>query len=434
MRLLCILLFLPSTVFCYYPTTLKNSDLAEEISTQDYRNLKNVTDWFSAAIDGRVYRNSLGAKDFYHGNGYMLNLRTEIKVEDYYTLNFKSLFLSGSSSYGYEDPSTDNHFLALSTSYFSKFIPGHLILKTGDLGRVTLGLGIMVQEKETNGYAATWKYKDFTYQETSFGTSGLKGPGDLDSIEIFYKEKLMGLSALFWSDETDSDDFMEGNLEDFSYEQEYIFKKDMANPLVSIFSKYNFFSNTSIYTELSSRNEVFGGLIGLNADQKVSSLNIHWNLEYRRYDKGFAAGFSNDIDHEYVTYDQLDKKFTNPINIFSYDDGVSVSSATFNIEYFVNDNFAFYSLNEFNNFHFGSVPKEDMTWNNNYPTRSERTFDVFFYKMGAAIYPKAERPDLFTFFISNKALGLSSKEKGSKLNLPLNHEFTYFGTEAVISF
>jgi hypothetical protein len=434
MRFFYLLLILPTAVFGHYPTTLKNSELAEEINSQDYRKLKDVTDWFTAAIDGRVYRNSLGAKDFYHGNGYMLNVRSEFKIEDYYTLNLKSLFLSGSSSYGYEEPSTDNHFLGLSTSYFSKFVPGHLKLKTGDLGRVTLGLGIMIQEKETNGYGATWKYNDFTYQETSFGTSGLKGPGDLDSIEIFYKEKLIGLSALFWSDETENDDFMEGNLEDFSYEQEYIFKKDMAKPLVSIFSKYSFLPQTITYTEISTRYEVFGGLVGFNADQRMNAIKIHWGIEYRRYDKGFAVGFSNDIDHEYVTYDQLDKKFSNPINIFSYADGVSVSSATFNIEYFVNDNFVLYSLNEFNNLHFGSVTKEDITWNNNYPTRSERTFDVFFFKVGAAIYPKVKRPDLFTFFISNKALGLSSKGKDSKLNLPLTHEFTYFGTEAVFSF
>lgn len=433
MRLLILCLLISFEVLSFYPDYQENSDLSSQIQEQDFRKLKNVSDWYSAAIDGRVYRNALGSKDFYHGNGYLLSFRGEVKSDDYYTLNLKSLFISGSSSNGYSEPSTDNHFLAFSTSYLSRYVPGKLDLRVGDLNRKTLGVGLMLKDKETNGTSLTWTVKDFTFTRTEFGTSGLKAPGDLDSNELFYKDRLIGVSFLTWSDEDDSDDYKEGNLEDYAYEQEYIFKEDMTKPLVSLFSKVNLAGSTQLYTELGSRNEVFGGLIGLSSSHTSKSFIIDWNLFYRRYDRGFAAGFSNDIDHEYVSYDQLDKNFNLPINIFSYGDGVGASSLILNFEYLYSSTYTLYSLNDFTYLAFDFKLEPELYYGTNYPRKYDKNFQRYFYKFGLAIYPSEKRTDYFTGFISNKALGLSSLYKKSIYNLPLNIEYTYFGVEAVFS-
>ena len=112
MKITSLLLVLSFTFSAYaddteYPSARPNQFLKEEIENQPDRLITQKIEWFRAAFDGHLYVRTLGRKDFYHGMGYWTQIRTEFRPHEFFHLNFRSIYYSGSISSGYTRPNED---------------------------------------------------------------------------------------------------------------------------------------------------------------------------------------------------------------------------------------------------------------------------------------------------------------------------------------
>jgi hypothetical protein len=386
-----------------YPSALSNHQLGSEIEGETDRMIVK-SDWFSAAVDGQSYLRSLGIKDFYHGIGYWIQARTEFRPHEYFHLNVRSIFFSGSFSGGYTEPTANYHLFSFYGIWPEPVAGGVLEGRAMDIDRQTIGHGLMIEEKEMAGVYLEWSRDGHSVRLLGEGTGGLLLGDDLANLEVQIFDGYFGGGILGWTASDQSGLTVN------------------RAPLHYLTSSQTFSSSGfGYYTEVGSRHSKYAGLLGLQYEATSTSWKMRSRLQARHYADGFGDEFVGAIQQMYVSYDQYDKRFTNAANIFPYDDDVDVYSLIVDFDFEIDRYWSTHVRNEIGTFDFKKL--------------DDNRF--YFYRAGVSYFPLPNRKESLTLFASNKVLTDSYSRPPrtySFTNGPLFHEISFWGFEAAFRF
>lgn len=386
-----------------YPSALKNQDVGIEIVNDPDRMVPR-SDWFSGAVDGQTYLRALGIKDFYHGVGYWIQARTEFRPHDFFRLNVRSIFFSGSFSGGYTEPTGNYHLFSFYGRWPEPVAGGQLEGRAMDIDRQTIGNGLMIEEKEMAGIFLKWNRDGHSVRLLGEGTGGLLLGDDLANLEFQLYDGYFGAGILGWTASDQSG-----------------LAKNRA-PLYYLTSSQQYADSGFGYiSEIGSRHSKLAGLLGVRHEFASESWIVKSQVQARHYADGFGDEFVGAIQHMYVSYDQYDKRYTNAANVFVFDDGVEVYSLIVDLDFEINQYWSTHFRNEVGIFDFKLVEDDRF----------------YFYRAGISYYPLPNRKESLTLFASNKVLTDSYSRPPrsySSANLPLFHEIGFLGFEAAFKF
>ncbi len=374
------------------PTSMQNSQLREQLESETDRVLPK-TEYFSFAIDGLAYLRSTGDREFYHGVGYWAQVRTEAQMNPKFRANLRTLLYAGSVSYGYASPSNQFHILGLTGEFDGPF-ESQGKLRALDLERQTWGQGILVEDKEMNGLWLQFQTSEAEVNMRVNGTGTFYISDDTYNTELaLWDGKLRG-GLIEWSEAEVSLPYLgvdfSGDV--FSLKAEGIEYKDTRASLVKL---------------------------GMSFEENFWTMQC--NLVSRQYSNGFLDLFVGKIQHEYISFDQYNKRMNNALNILSYDNHVQASSLNLLFDYAVTDQYKIYIDSEVGIFDFQD--------------RDDRKYG--FYRAGVAYFPFVPRQDIVQFYVSNKVMdntGATRPSGRSIANSPLFFEHNHFGFETSFRF
>ena len=341
-----------------YPAALPNHGLRAEV-LNDRDRLAPRWEHFAAALDGNVFFRPTGAHEFYYGVGYWLQLRSEVAPNEYFSANLRTILYAGSCSFGYAAPGGMYNLLSVSVTWPSEVAGGVLKARALDLERQTFGVGLFIQDREFNGALLSWNSDHFGLLLRGNGTGGLHTEYDTYDAELSLFDGKLGLGAAY-------------NSRPYSY----------------LFSKWPLGDDFGLEFESGSRARKWAAMAALKHSARWASLQLKSSAEGRYYPQGFARDFSQNIQKEYVAYDQYDKRFTDPLNVFVWGEDAAVYAGTIDALYRLSPHWAFESLNELGVFDYVR----------------ERNVRYYFFRLGASYYPFDTREDRLTLFASDKFL------------------------------
>ena len=389
-----ILLFNQS-LWANYPAALPNANLKNEIKGDNERLIPQM-EYFSFAVDGQAYHRFLGNNDFYHGTGYWLQIRSEASLHEYFTANLRTILFSGTSSNGYAEPIGFYNLLGLTGKWPTKVFGGTFSGRVLDLGRQTVGRGLLIQEREFFGGIFIWEKNSHKVFLRGTGTGAIVHDDDTYNLEISFFKDLIGLGALHYGEKDRSG---------------YQF----------IYSHYHFLDSLSYDFEIGMREKKLGLMAALNFKASSENWIIDSRLEGRSYEDGFGEDLVGQISQDYVSYDQYDKPYTNIMNAFVSDDELTVYALKLNLQYKFNHHWRIHSNNEVGKFDFDKI-KDD---------------EFYFYRFGFGYFPLPNREDNLVIFMSNKVLTESYTRPpnlSSKSNTPMFKNLNFLGVEANFRF
>lgn len=378
-----------------YPSARPNEALREELRGDEDR-LFPLTEHFAFGADGEVFHRAIGTEDFYHGIGHWLQVRSEAAPNPFLRVNLRTIIYSGAASNGYSEPQGFYNLFALSAIIPGPGRPGLFRLRLIDLGRQTVGLGLMIQEEEMNGALLAWTNERHTFLVRGEGTGVHTLSDDTYNAEASLYGGYLGGGVVLWPAGVNQD-LLLANRASYGYAYS-----------TQDFGYFNY------GLEYGQRGGAKAGLLRLGTRAAFSGLRFDGRIEGRRYDDGFGEGFIRNIDHQYVSYDQYDKAFTNPINLFFKDDDVTVLAAHLNFYWDFSHAWRLHSLNEVGRFDFAAEPDDPF----------------YFFRAGVDHCPLAERDDCVTLFVSNKVLSDSFARPPalvSRTNVAFFRQSPYFG-------
>jgi hypothetical protein len=398
MKLLLFVLLLRLQAYADYPSARLNQNVCEEISGQSYR-LLSRKDWFCGAVDGQAYARTIGKRDYYHGVGHWTQVRTEFRWEESVAINFRSILYSATSSSGYADSNEDYHLASFRFIYPEKILGAFLTLRIVDLDRQSVGEGLFIEARESNGGLMLWDWDNVQFRWLQESTGFLVGDDDVSNPEINFWERRLGLGALWF------------------YEQPF---QDKRVPYYYLYSNIPYESWT-FSAEAGARNGTLAYLGKISHELLAGGFTMETILQGRYYPNGFAQGFAGQIEQQYVSYDQYNKYYTNSINVFARAGHATVSSLVLNFRYEFSHAHRMGWLNEVGMFDF--VGAED---------------DRFYFgRLEYNHYPFPLREDYFSFFATNKLLRDSYNAPPNFESLtsdPLFRNYGYFGIEGNFQF
>jgi hypothetical protein len=308
--------------------------------------------------------------DFYHGNGFWLNLRSEFKPVEDLSVNLKFDFTQGTSSNG---PT----FNALIVPHVGITYREHSFLgldwefRLSDIDRQTLANGLFIEQKETVGGSIVAKSGDVRAKLMVDGTGSFRLDGGVMAFELSEANDLLGVSLLVQETETSF---------------------NAPHYTGTIFSRKRFESGLAYGAETGMNQKAGASLLYIEYNRTWDQLSVHLKPQFRHYGKGILGSLPGNVSHVEVAYDQNDKPFTSLMNIFSWDDNVDASAAQVDLEWKFNDFYRVYAETEFINYLFKSVS----------PVRSS------LFRTGLKFYPFHSRQDEFGILIGNKYLVAST--------------------------
>ncbi len=384
-----------------YPSAGANHNVCSEIKDDRDRKIYS-NDWFCGAADGSVFLRALGPEEFYHGFSYWVQARTQFDPNDFFRINVRSIFYSGSVSYGYALPTNFYSVIGFSGKWPSPILGGDLRARVMDLERQTIGAGVWIEEFETAGMRVDWSWDNWNIKLMGEGTGGLVLRDDTVNFEIAYgpNASWLGLGGIWWTEGGDG-----------------IKRK----PTAYVYSIVDWSEYFRTKFEIDSRNSKYASLASIGTQFQTESWNFASTIQGRVYDPNVADGFSGLVQHLYTSYDQLDKSFTNAKNILLSGDDVAIYSINLNVTYEIDDRWRVFALNEAGRFEYRQLPA----------TR-------FWYAKAAVVYtPLEKRRDNLTFFYSNKVLNdsLALPPNIISTNSVMNFkQVDYYGIEANFKF
>lgn len=362
-----ILSFLFSvSVYADYPSARLNQNLCEEISGQKYRFIPK-SDWFCGAVDGQAYGRTVGNKDYYHGVGHWTQVRTEFHWEESVAINFRSIVYSATSSNGYASSNEDFHLASFRFTYPEKLLGAFVSLRIVDLDRQTIGEGLFIEARESNGGLMVWDWNDVQFRWLQESTGFLVGDDDASNPEINFWGKRLGVGSVW-----------------FYKELEF---RDRRKPYFYAYANVPV-ESWGFSAEAGGRNNVLAYMGKIRHELLAGGFSLQTILQGRYYPENFAQGFTGEIEQQYVSYDQYNKDYTNSINVFANDDHAVVSSLIFNLRYEFSHAHRVGLLNEIGQFDF-----------------RDREDDRFYFgRVEYNHYPFPLREDSFSFFVTNKLM------------------------------
>jgi hypothetical protein len=366
-----------------YLSYAPNRNLIEEVTEHPYRVLPR-SETFALALDADFFKPVFIAGgqpnyyryDFYHGNGYWLDLRSEYRPVPELAVNLKGTFTQGTSSNGptYEAVI----FPRVGLTYRVKsFLGMNWETRLSDIDRQTVGAGLFVEMKETNGGYISASNDALLMKVMVDGTGSFALDGGLISFELQSLNGLVGGTILF--QETGVD-----------------YKPPQWTGTLYSKRSWSYGPGSSLGYGLEA-----GMNAGSNAEMaQITYQATAWDRlkltlkpQVRHYGKGILGSLPGQVVHNYVSYDQNDKPFTTLMNIFAYGDHVETYSTQANLEFRVNRFYSIFAENELFAFRF----------------HDRSAVQDIFLRAGFHFYPFHEREDEFGLLVGNKYLISSTK-------------------------
>jgi hypothetical protein len=369
--------FLLMTQAFAYMDYAPNQNLMEQVESQPYRILPK-NGFYTLAVDADFFKPVfMGANnfnlykyDFYHGNGYWIDLRSEFRPHPDLNLNLKFDVTQGTSSNG---PT----YLAMIVPHVGVTFRAHSILgfewefRLSDIDRQTIGTGLFIEEKETLGGSVIGKLDDFTLKLMVDGTGSFRVDGGVTAIDAHLWNGLLGGTVLIQEVDTDF------HAPQFTQ---------------SLYSKKTWSNGLGYAAESAMNSNAQASLLALEYKDQFENLYFSLKPQFRHYGKGILGSLPGKISHNYVSYDQNDKPFTTLMNIFAFGDHVETYSAQINLEYRFNSFYRIYSETELITYLF----------------HDQDAIRAALFRCGLKFYPFQHREDEFGFLVGNKYLSAST--------------------------
>ena len=350
-----------------------NDRVAEEVETHDYRILPR-NEHYALAVDGDFFKpvfvgyNNFNyyKYDFYHGNGYWVDTRVEFKPVDDLVLNFKFDVTQGTSSNG---PTLDALIIphAGLTYRTHGFLGFDWEARLSDIERQTIGTGLFIEMKETEGGYLIARRDTFEAKMMVDGTGSFRVEGGIIAFDVSIWDHLVG--GTFFIQETDNS---------FSPPQY----------MGTIYSKHDWKNGLGYGLEYGGDSAATAGIAYAQFKGSVGNFNFFVKPQFRHYGPGILGTLPGNINQNYVSYDQNDKPYTMLMDIFVYGDNVNTYSSQLNVEYVFNSFYRIYAETEALRYIYHSVP----------------TVQAFFYRTGVKFFPFKNRDDEFGVLVGNKYL------------------------------
>jgi hypothetical protein len=354
-----------------------NERLFEQLEREPFRILPRSEHW-AFAVDADFFKPVfLGANDanlykydFYHGNGYWLNFRSEWRPVEELSLNAKLDLTQGTSSNG---PT----FLAfviphVGLTYRVGNFPGvKLEFRLSDLVRQTVGTGLFVEMKETVGGSVNASSGAWNARLMVDGTGSFRLDGGLAAVDVSYAGGLLGATLLL---------------------QEV--KTEFQAPWITgtLYSRQVYPNGFGYGVETGVNENAGASRIFFEFEGDYGIFGYRLKPEYRYYGKRILGSLPGKVMHNFVSYDQNDKPFTLLMNIFPYGDQVDAYSMRGEFEL------------RFNSFYRAFA---DLEWVNWFYREAEDLKTVFF-RSGLKFRPFRDRKDEFGFLVGNRYLNAST--------------------------
>jgi hypothetical protein len=357
-----------------------NANLQEEVNSNPYRILPK-SEHFSFALDADFYKpvfwggnNFIYYKyDFYHGNGYWADLRGEFKANSNFAVNVKTTLTHGTSSNG---PT----YLALIVPHVGityrqqGFLGFDWETRLSDIDRQTVGTGLFIEDKETDGGYAIAKQGIFTGKLMVDGTGSFTLDGGVIALDFNLWDGLLGGTTLIQETETPI---------------------QPAQVMSTVYSRHEWKNEgLGFAAEYGGDQAAKAGMVSVKYETDFDRLHLFVKPQFRSYGRGILGSLPRHIEHNYVSYDQNDKPFTNLMDIFAFGDHVETYTAMINLEFAVNIFYHLYVESEFIDFKYHDVQE----------------IHEAFFRTGVKFFPFKDRPEEFGFLIGNKYLIASTAQ------------------------
>lgn len=284
------------------PMRLVNADLAPQIASQKFRVLPQYPA-LSLAMDTHFFYRVAWQFPYYHAGYWMDNL-FELRPVKKLAMNGRFIFYNPAMSYG---AVSHFYFHPLMSFAWTDNLKDYgladikIRFRLMDLDRQTLGAGLTLEQKEMSGVHFSLTSGDFRFRYLQDGTGGYDISGDVNYLQLDYKDNLIGL---------------------------YAFHNHFGRAgFVGVYSTTRLLDWLETRAEFSTRHGVYAGLAGVNAHGDVGpSIHLTGDLQFRAYQADYARDIKGRIEHDYLTIAQEDKPFTDSMNVFVHDDDVYVSA------------------------------------------------------------------------------------------------------------
>lgn len=386
-----------------YPTARRNHDLAAEIRGDRDRLLPQY-EKFSLALDGETWWRTMETEDFYHGLGYWLQFRAEVRPHPFFFLNARTIIYSGSSSNGYAEPFGFYALVGITGVWPEPVFGAKLSMRIVDIERQNLGHGLLVQDREMNGAHTRLDWESASFRIVGDSTGALVAGDDLVASELQLFNGWFGFGVAIWKAGKVQSNLPQ-NRKHYSY----------------LMSSQKFANGMAYAFEFGKRDQAAAGLLAVSYQEQFAQLSLRTKLEYRDYQLGFGNDFVRMIEHQYISYDQYDKPYTNAMNLFVQDDDAAVYALHLDLNYPFNDKWSVTTLNEVGRFAYRFIASHD----------------YFFYKVGVTHFPLPDRGDSISIIYSNKVLNESYSRPPQRLsveNIALFKDHGYLAFEASFRF
>jgi hypothetical protein len=357
-----------------------NANLEQEIEANPYRILPHSehlfltldADFFKPVFSGGD-NNSFYKYDFYHGNGYWMDIRSEYKYNDDLVVNFKASVTHGTSSNGPTYLAEIIPFVAITYRQHG-FLGFNWEARLSDIDRQTVGIGLFIEDKETDGGYLIAKKDIFTGKIMVDGTGSYQLDGGVVVGDFNLWDGLLGATGMINETAT-------------SFHPPQF--------MGTVYSRKDWKNGLGYGVEAGGDDATYSAMAYLKyEDTFFNHLHIFVKPQFRSYGKGILGSLPGNIQQNYVSYDQNDKPFTTLMDIFVYGDDVQTYSSQINAEYIFNHFYRLYAETELVDFQYHERdPIEEM-----------------FFRTGVKFFPFANRPDEFGFLVGNKYLIASTTQ------------------------
>lgn len=396
---------LPKIGWAEYPYARQNHNLSDQVKNDSDRFLPSF-ERANFAVDGDTWLRALGRQDFYHGVGYWMQMRTEIRPNPFFIINSRTIFYSGSSSEGYANPFGFYTLVGITGVWPEPILGSRIEVRIVDIERQNVGAGLLVQDREMNGGVVRISNEYYSLRLLGDSTGALLSGDDMANAELSLFSGWLGGGAAYWTAGKDQSNLPKNR-----------------DPYFYVTSSHHFFDDRLSYAvEIGQRNSQSAGLVNLAYTDEIGGLKLRSKVEYRVYNAGFGKDFVGRIQNQYVSYDQYDKPYTNAMSVMTKSDNDNVYALHLDIHYKFSPRWKAEALNEVGRFDYKDQLRDDV---------------YYFYRAGLSHCPLSEREDCVTLFVSDKVLNESYSRPPrdvSATNAALFKKVNYVGLEGRFRF
>lgn len=392
-------------------TPLRNEHLATQVKDDPSRILPKGEN-YTLAADGTMFWHWTGADSYYH-SGYWIDAYAEYEPIQSFILNLRWSFINPALSYGYT--STSYNFMRPALTWYNQVTKdARVTVVAGDLDRQTLGLGLILEDKNMSGARINAQYRDVSLGILRNGTGGYFVSGDLEVFNLDYNGIVRtGLQygyIIMGDDERRASRFPTQTTDPFGTAYLQIPIKDM----VYLGGEWGWRFPQDGKTKTATLAH-----LGIKYHDPGDLFFVDSWVQWRRYHDGFAAGWRTHIEHDYLGFEHLDKNYLATENIIVNDDASTTTGARLKLH--VNPKGVYQA----------SIDQEWGVTKYKYFKR-----DLFHFHREAVTYcPQMPKKNCVSFLYANKVVDTNNLPNINDVDLakPYFKALPYFGVEGAFS-